>query len=106
MRRFKWTPTEDGTGISEYSLQLQGIGWTMGLPGWALRPGDVMVWNGGGTETVTGIIGETAAFVTVSTEYVANPFYNPHPVQSTRKIGKNRIVGVAGVVSVVDGGAA
>lgn len=73
------------------TVYLQGIaGYVYGTPAGDLKPGDTMVWNGGGTSEVDSIVKETKAFVTVKEKYTCElsgdvKFYE-------RRMKKTRIV--------------
>lgn len=77
--------------IAGKTIWLQGIGAVEGKPADQLKPGDVTIWNYGGTETVTGRLRATPTRITFSISY-ANGHGNI--IESRRTLNRNKIVGL------------
>jgi hypothetical protein len=69
------------------TIKLQGIGSTTAKMAKELKIGDITVWNFGGTAKVLAIVSETAKFITFKIEESTGVY--------TRRLKKNRLVGVA-----------
>jgi len=69
------------------TIKLQGIGSTTAKMAKELKIGDITVWNFGSTAKVLAIVSETAKFITFKIEESTGVY--------TRRLKKNRLVGVA-----------
>lgn len=73
------------------TVYLQGYAaYVYGTPAADLKPGDTMVWNGGGTSNVVALIKETKAFLTFKTSYTCDMTGETKYFQ--RRLKKDRIV--------------
>ncbi len=79
--------------LKESAIWLQGMGAVKGKPAGELKVGDVTVWNYGYKETVTKIVKQTKATVTVEVSYVSERT----GVQdtATRTMKKTRLVAIS-----------
>ena len=74
------------------TIHLQQIGKTKATEAKNLKVGDVTVWNGGATETITSIeFTKTKKSVLVGIEYIN---YFGQLVKSVRRFGAERLVGI------------
>lgn len=74
------------------TIHLQQIGRTKATEAKNLKVGDVTVWNGGATETITSVeFTKTKKSVYIGIEYVN--FYGKL-VKSIRRLGADRLVGI------------
>ena len=69
-------------------MNLQGIGKVSSKQAINIKVGDTLVWNYGATNTVEGITGETAKFITVALRAEDGKLYS-------RRLKKDREVCVA-----------
>ena len=74
-------------GNNMSTIKLQGIGSTTAKMAKELKIGDITVWNFGSTAKVLAIVSETAKFITFKIEESTGVY--------TRRLKKNRLVGVA-----------
>lgn len=75
--------------IKATSTWLQGVGAHAGKPAGEVKPGDVLVWNGGNTSTVRRQLSETPKTITFETQCDGNTYH--------RKMKKTRIVAIHGM---------
>lgn len=68
------------------TIHLQGIGKHPAIEAQELKVGDVTVWNYGGMNKITGVVKETASFITFELE--------TRNGRATRRLKKTRLVGV------------
>jgi hypothetical protein len=77
------------------SIHLQGIGRHPAKPAAELTPGDVTVWNYGGTETVVSVAPKGKQSLTVVVSYISQSYPTKgQQVQATRTLRKDRLVAV------------
>ena len=73
---------------TEGKVRIQSVGWVPGKPAGDLVPGDVLIWNFGGTTKVLGMVKETPKQITWELE-------SEDGTTHLRKFGKSRLVGMA-----------
>lgn len=70
---------------------LQGVGAAAGKPAGELVVGDVMGWNCGYTSTVTAIVNQSPAFITIEEEWLDS---GGQAKRSNRRLKRSRIVAI------------
>lgn len=88
--------------LKETGVWLQGLGAVRGKPAGELKVGDGLVWNYGYTSTVSAILKETKATVTIEESYISDR--TGEPGKGTRTMKKTRLVAthVGGKFMIMD----